>query len=68
MMFVPPLKGGENPDTNTVQMQVAQFPGHQLDYLYMHSWLDQLLVQVLGKDPRGAGGGGGPKKKGAADR
>ena len=67
MMFVPPLKGGENPDTNTVQMQVAQFPGHQLDYLYMHSWLDQLLVQVLGKDPRGAGGDGGPKKKGAAD-
>ena len=64
MMFVPPLKGGENPDTNTVQMQVAQFPGHTLDYLYMHSWLDQIRAQVLGKDP--TGGDGGPEK-GAAD-
>ena len=36
MMYVPPLKDGENPESGQVQMQVAQFPGHALDYLYMH--------------------------------
>ena len=66
MMYVPPLKDGENPESGQVQMQVAQFPGHALDYLYMHSWLDQIRAQVLGKDG-GVGSEGGAPKKGKAD-
>ena len=50
LLFIPPLEPGENPPPEGLQYRAAEFPSRGLAYVEMHGWLQQVQMQVLGKD------------------
>ena len=49
LLYIEPPKEGESLGTN-VQYSAAAYPASNLVYLQMHQWLQQVQIQVLGKD------------------
>merc|ERR1719218_293854 len=50
LLFIPPLEPGENPPPEGLQYRAAEFPSRGLAYVEMHGWLQQVQMQILGKD------------------
>jgi thiol-disulfide isomerase/thioredoxin len=48
LMYIP-MKDGETP-TQDVQYSAAAYPSPVLRYVEMHHWLQQVQIQILGKD------------------
>lgn len=49
LLYIAPPKEGESLGTN-VQYSAAAYPAPDLVYVQMHQWLQQVQIQVLGKD------------------
>ena len=67
LLYLPPSEPGAPPSEHQAQYAAAAFPAPSLAYATMHAWVQQIQVQVLGKDidevmGGGSGRAGGGKK------
>ena len=67
LLYLPPSEPGAPPSADQAQYAAAAFPAPTLAYTTMHAWVQQIQVQVLGKDiddvmGDGVGRAGGEKK------
>ena len=56
LLYLPPLEPGQTPGPEGLQYQAAAYPAPRLVYQEMHGWMQQVQIQVLGKDISGGAG------------